>query len=116
LDYCRLEDHLVAGQHFILKTESMKPIKRLINESDEEDSFTDYAFFFSVKMYHIHATEKSTDRLKLANQRMVIYLLIWLWIKLVAQNIADSVYVVRSIVHPHQNHGCMDLQVYTWAL
>ena len=42
-------------------------------------------------MYDTHAMEDTVDGLKLTNKLVVTGPLKWLWIKLVAQNVADTV-------------------------
>ena len=91
LDYCKLEGEFAVGNHFFLKPKSIKPVKIMLTEVNEGFSFTDCTSFFGAKMYDTHAMEETFDGLTLTNTLTVTGPLKWLWIKLVAQNVADSV-------------------------
>lgn len=90
LDYCKLEGHFAVGNHFFLKPKNIKPVKILLTEINEGYSFTDCTSFFGAKMYDTHSMEETPDGLKLTNILTVTGPLKWLWIKLVAQNVADT--------------------------
>lgn len=91
LDYCKLEGDFKVGNHFFLKPKGIKPVKILITEIKEGYSFTDCTTFFGAKMYDTHAMEETEEGLKLTNTLVVTGPLKWLWIKLVAQNVADTI-------------------------
>lgn len=91
LDYCRLEGDFVVGNHFMLKPKGMKPVKIVLTKIDEGYSFTDCTNFFGAKMFDTHTIKDTGDGLELTNELVVTGPLKWLWIKLVAKNVADSV-------------------------
>ncbi|PPE03471.1 polyketide cyclase [Holospora curviuscula] len=91
LDYCKLEGDFKVGNHFFLKPKGVQPVKIVLTEINEGYSFTDCTSFFGTKMYDIHAMEETVDGLKLTNKLVVTGPLKWLWIKLVAQNVADTI-------------------------
>lgn len=91
LDYCKLEGDFKVGNHFILKPKGVQPVKIVLTEINEGYSFTDCTSFFGAKMYDTHAMEETVDGLKLTNKLVVTGPLKWLWIKLVAQNVADTI-------------------------
>lgn len=91
LDYCKLEGAFVVGQHFFLKPKGVRPVKILITEINEGHSFTDCTSFLGAKMYDTHAIVNTPKGLELTNTLVVTGPLKWLWIKLVAQNVADSI-------------------------
>lgn len=91
LDYCKLEGCFVVGSHFILKPKGVNPVKIVLTEINEGHHFTDCTSFFGAKMYDTHLMEETEDGLKLTNKLVVTGPLKWLWIKLVAQNVANSV-------------------------
>jgi hypothetical protein len=91
LDYCKFEGDFVVGNHFMLKPKDVSPVKIVLTEINEGHSFTDCTSFFGAKMYDTHAMEETPDGLKLTNKLVVTGPLKWLWIKLVAQNVADTV-------------------------
>lgn len=75
----------------MLKSKDVSPVKIVLTEINEGHSFTDCTSFFGAKMYDTHAMEETPDGLKLTNKLVVTGPLKWLWIKLVAQNVADTV-------------------------
>jgi hypothetical protein len=91
LDYCKLEADFKVGNHFILKPKGINPVKIVLTEINEGYSFTDCTSFFGAKMVDTHAMEETADGLKLTNKLVVTGPLKWLWIKLVAQNVADTI-------------------------
>ena len=91
LDYCKLEGDFVVGNHFMLKPKGVGPVKIVLTEIDDGKSFTDCTTFFGAKMYDTHAMEETPEGLKLTNTLKVTGPLRWLWIKLVAQNVADTI-------------------------
>jgi hypothetical protein len=91
LDYCQLQGEFEVGNHFFLKPKGVRPVKIMLTEIDKGYSFTDCTFFFGAKMYDTHAMEETSDGLKIINTLIVTGPLKWLWIKLVAQNVADSI-------------------------
>jgi len=91
LDYCKLEGEFKVGSHFMLKPKGVSPVKIVLTEIHEGKSFTDCTTFFGAKMYDTHAMEETPEGLLLSNKLVVTGPLQWLWIKLVAQNVADTV-------------------------
>ena len=91
LDYCKLEGEFKAGNHFMLKPKGVKPVKIVLTEINEGKSFTDCTTFFGAKMYDTHSMEETPEGLLLSNKLVVTGPLQWLWIKLVAQHVADTV-------------------------
>lgn len=91
LDYCTLDGAFTVGNHFMLKPIGVNPVKIVLTEIKEGYHFTDCTSFFGAKMYDTHAMEDTAEGLKLINKLVVTGSLKWLWIKLVAQNVADTV-------------------------
>lgn len=91
LDYCKLDGDFKVGNHFFLKPKGIKPIKIMLTEINEGYSFTDCTTFFGAEMYDTHAMEETADGLKLTNKLVVTGPLKWLWVRLVAQNVADTI-------------------------
>jgi len=91
LDYCKLEGPFKVGSHFMLKPKGMNPVKIVLTEINDGVSFTDCTSFFGAKMYDTHAMEETSDGLLLTNKLVVTGPLTWLWVKLVAQNVADTI-------------------------
>lgn len=91
LDYCRLDGAFEVGNYFMLKPKGIKPVKIMLTEINQGVSFTDCTTFLGAKMYDTHALEETPKGVKLSNTLVVTGPLKWLWIKLVAQNVADTV-------------------------
>ncbi len=91
LDYCKLDGHFEVGNHFFLKPRGVRPVKIMLTEISEGYYFTDCTSFLGAKMYDTHSMEETADGLKLTNKLVVTGPLKWLWVKLVAQNVADTV-------------------------
>ena len=101
LEYCKLEGAFVAGNHFMLKPKGVKAFKIALTHIEEGWKFTDCTPFFGAKMYDTHELEETPDGLRLTNTLVVTGPLKFLWIKLVAQNVADSV--------PHEMEALVEL-------
>lgn len=91
LDYCKMDGVFKLGNYFMLKPKGVSPVKIILTEIDDGHKFTDCTNFFGAKMYDTHALEDTPDGLKLINTLVVTGPLKWLWIKLVASNVANSV-------------------------
>ncbi len=91
LDYCKLEGEFKVGNHFMLKPKGIKPVKIVLTEINADKSFTDCTNFFGAKMYDTHSMEETPEGLLLSNKLVVTGPLRWLWIKLVAQHVADTI-------------------------
>jgi hypothetical protein len=91
LEYCRLEGPFAVGNHFFLKPKGVRPVKIVLTEIEEGRKFTDCTIFPGAKMFDTHALEETSKGLMLTNTLVVTGPLKWLWIKLVAQNVANTV-------------------------
>jgi hypothetical protein len=91
LDYCKLEGSFAIGNSFTLKPKGAPAVKIILTEIIEGQEFTDCTQFFGAKMYDTHKMEETEEGLRLSNKLVVTGPLKWLWIKLVAKNVADSV-------------------------
>jgi len=104
LDSCTLEGQFEVGNHFFLKPKGMGAVKILLTAIEEGVSFTDCTSFFGAKMYDTHSLEETPQGLKMTNTVVVTGPLKWLWVKLVAQNVADSVpSEMEALVHLAKN-------------
>lgn len=91
LEYCKIEGDFKVGNHFILKPKGVAPVKILLTKVEPGYSFTDCTHFFGAKMEDTHRIEETKDGLKLTNTLVVTGPLKWIWITLVAKNIAKTV-------------------------
>lgn len=91
LDYCKLEGEFMVGNFFLLKPRDAPAVKVFITELIENIKFTDCTHFFGAKMYDIHELEDTSQGLRITNTLKVTGWLSFLWVKLVAKKVADSV-------------------------
>jgi hypothetical protein len=91
LDYCKMDGEFKVGNHFKLKPKGLKPVKIILTDVERGTRFTDCTTFFGAKMYDTHALEETSEGIKLTNTLVVTGPLRWLWVKLVAQSVADTV-------------------------
>ncbi|QQR48939.1 SRPBCC family protein [bacterium] len=90
LDSCTMEGPFEVGNFFWLKPKGMKAVKIELTDIKEGFSFTDCTKFLGAKMYDTHTLEETPDGLLLTNTVVVTGPMRWLWIKLVAQNVANT--------------------------
>ena len=90
LEYCKMKGVFEVGNHFILKPKGISPVKIEITKLEKGYSFTDCTKFFGAKMYDTHVMEETKEGLRITNTLTVTGLLKWLWVKLVAQNVAAT--------------------------
>ena len=91
LEYCQLHGEFATGNFFMLKPKNASAVKIMITDLKENEYFTDCTQFFGAKMYDTHAMEETDEGLLLTNKLVVTGPLQWLWIRLVARHVADSV-------------------------
>lgn len=91
LEYCKMEGPFKVGNHFMLKPKGVKAVKIMITDIKEGYEFTDCTRFPGAKMYDTHTLEETPDGLLLTNKLVVTGILQWLWVILVAKNVADTV-------------------------
>ena len=90
LDYCKMDGPFEVGNHFMLKLKGVRPVKIVLTAIKVGHSFADCTSFPGAKMVDTHAVEETAESLKLTNTLVVTGPLKWLWIKLVAQNVANT--------------------------
>lgn len=91
LESCRMVGDFMVGSHFYLKPKGMRAVKIVLTEVEEGRGFTDCTAFLGAKMYDTHEVEEIKDGVRLRNRLVVTGPLRWLWVKLVARNVAKSV-------------------------
>ena len=91
LDYCKLEGDFKVGNYFMLKPKGVSAVKIILTEINKGHSFTDCTKFFGAKMFDTHSMVVKDGGVLLSNYLKVTGPLKWLWIKLVANNVADTV-------------------------
>lgn len=91
LDYCKMEGPFVVGNHFMLKPQKMAPVKIIITDVCEGYSFTDCTLFFGAKMHDKHEMKETKEGIQITNTLTVEGPLKWLWVFLVAKNVAATI-------------------------
>ena len=91
LEYCTLHGDFSVGNFFILKPKGAPPVKVTLTDIHEKHHFTDCTHFFGAKMLDTHTMEIKNGGVQLSNKLLVTGPLKWLWICLVARNVANTV-------------------------
>lgn len=91
LDSCVLKGPFKVGSHFMLKPKGMSAVKIMITAIEAGKCFSDCTTFFGARMLHTFLLEDTAAGLKISSILEVHGWLSWLWVKLVAQHVADSV-------------------------
>ncbi len=91
LEACKLEGDFCVGTYFTLKPIGAPAVRIELTDIVPMQRFTDRTDFFGAKMYDTHIMEVKEDGVLLTNRLEVTGVLKWLWIKLVAQNVAKTV-------------------------
>lgn len=90
IEFAKLEGTFEKGNFFMLKPKGGPSVKVELLETNVNESFLDVTKFPLAKMYDHHTFEETTHGVKITNTVSVKGLLGFLWVKIVAQNIADS--------------------------
>lgn len=90
LDYCKIDGEFIVGNHFMLKPKGAPVVKIDIIELIENKKFVDCTKFWGAKMYDIHELDETEDGLRITSTLKVTGLLSFLWVHLVAKNVANS--------------------------
>lgn len=90
IEFAKMEGAFEAGNYFILRPKGGPNVKIQLVKTIENQQFTDLTRFPLAKMYGDHRFEETPDGLKLTTTMTVKGLLGFLWVKLVAQKIADG--------------------------
>jgi hypothetical protein len=91
LDLCKLEGAFAAGNHFLLKPKGAPTFKIELTRVDEGRGFTDCTRFFGARMFDSHELEETPEGVRLTNTLTVEGPLSFLWVKLVAKDVAAAV-------------------------
>jgi hypothetical protein len=91
LEYCEMEGEFVQGNHFILKPVGGPKVKIILSEVKMNKKFTDYCKFLGATMYDDHELEETPEGLRISSTISVTGFLSFIWVNLVAKNVANSV-------------------------
>ncbi len=90
LDECRLVGDFAVGNYFLLKPKGAPTFKVFITELIKNKRFVDCTYFFGAKMFDIHELEETKDGVRITSTIKVTGILTFLWVLLVARNVANS--------------------------
>ena len=90
IEYAKMEGRFEKGNHFELKPKGGPKVKIKLVEAVENKKFVDFTKFPLAKMYGEHTFEETPQGLKITTTMRVEGALSFLWVKLVAKNIADG--------------------------
>lgn len=90
IEFARLEGKFEKGNFFTLRPKGGPNVKVVLLETNENKMFLDVTKFPLARMYDEHTFEETPDGLKITNTISVEGVLGFLWRKIVAQKIADS--------------------------
>lgn len=90
VEFAKLEGKFEKGNHFVFQPKGGPKLSIGIVEATENMRFTDLTTFPLAKMYGEHTFEETPDGLKLTTTMKVEGMLGFLWRKLVAQKIVDT--------------------------
>lgn len=89
-EYAKISGKFEQGNFFVLKPKGGTEVKVTLLKTIENKMFLDVTKFPLAKMYDEHLFEETSDGLKITNTITVKGLLSFLWVKLVAKNIVNS--------------------------
>lgn len=90
IEFANMDGLFVAGNHFMLRPNGGPTVKIKILIAEPNKQFKDLTTFPLAKMYGDHIFEETADGLKMTTTMTVKGILGFLWIKLVARKIVDS--------------------------
>lgn len=90
VEFAKLDGKFEKGNHFMFQPKGGPKLKIGIVEAKENETFTDFTKFPLAKMYGEHTFEETTEGLKITTTMKVQGILGFLWVKIVAQGIVDT--------------------------
>lgn len=91
LDYCKMDSDFAQGNQFVLKPKGGPKVKITLSEVIFNEKFTDYCKFVGATMFDSHELVTIPEGLRITNTITVTGLLNFIWVKLVANNVALSI-------------------------
>lgn len=91
LEYCKIEGDFKEGSKFILKPIGAPKVKITLSEVVTNIKFTDYCKFLGAVMYDSHQLDDTPEGVRITSTITVTGLFQFIWVKLVASKVANSV-------------------------
>ncbi len=89
-EFAKIEGPFQKGNHFTLRPKGGPTVSIELLEVVENISFTDVTRFPLARMYDTHQFEETANELKITHTITVEGILGFLWVKIVAQKLADA--------------------------
>jgi hypothetical protein len=106
LEYCKMDSMFIEGSQFILKPKGGPKVTITLSEVKPNEKFTDYCQFLGAKMHDAHELEETPSGLCITNTISVTGPLGFIWINLVAKNVANSIPTqMDALVNMAMNNG-----------
>jgi len=90
IEFAKIDGKFEKGNHFLLRPKGGPNVKVELLETIENNRFLDVTKFPLAQMYDNHLFEETSNGLKITNTITMKGLLGFLWVKIVAQKIADA--------------------------
>ena len=90
IEWAKMEGEFAVGNQFMMRPKGGPNVKIKLVETTPNKSFTDFTQFPLAKMYGTHTFELTSEGLKITTTMKMQGILGFLWIKIVAQKIVDS--------------------------
>lgn len=90
IESATLEGPFKKGSFFTMKPKGWKPVRLELTEAIKNKTYTDCTRFLGATMYGCHEVIDVKDGVKLTTTMTVTGILSFLWIRLVAQNIVET--------------------------
>lgn len=90
IEYGMIDEPFAVGSHFVFKPKGMSEVKLKLVEVEKMRKYTDNFKFFGANLYGTHEMQETPEGLKLTTTIRMSGPLKLIWIKLVAQGIADT--------------------------
>jgi hypothetical protein len=90
IEYAKMEGKFEKGNRFLLRPKGGPNVNIELVETIENKKFVDFTKFPLAKMYGEHTFDETPDGLKITTTMKVEGILSFLWIRLVAQGIVNS--------------------------
>lgn len=91
VENAQLNGQFEQGNHILLKPKSGPKIKIVLSKVVEKQLFITASSFPLGKIYHQHLFEETSDGLRISYTITVKGVLSFLWVKLIAQNLFNSI-------------------------
>lgn len=91
VENAQLNGQFEQGNHILLKPKSGPKIKIVLSKVVEKQLFITASSFLLGKIYHQHLFEETSDGLRISYTITVKGVLSFLWVKLIAQNLFNSI-------------------------